>query len=319
MLENTEIIIMTRNRPEMVSRMIDSILPIKNKIGSLWISDNSTTKQTYDLLKNKYPSLTSIKREDISVWEHYQNIVSEITLPFCIILHDDDYILDSMSSAIEGIGKTACNLDACGFNGYLIINGEIQSEIYHSPKKELAIQKNTTIIENWIAGNNSHPPFPAFLYKSSSLKKAFEILKDLKESRVNDAALIYIISSFGKVAYSNRKILAYEIHGENDTHYINTRDWINLKLNYKKLTKSKYDYGLMTIRDKYLLSRFNYAKYPKSSSTIIRYKMKCILKNPLHHFNINKFESFLKFCKIYCYREVFMKYPSLQATHKKYH
>ena len=100
-LQNLEIVIMTRDRPEKLSRMIDSILHFKNEIGNLWISNNSTTKDTEELLKNKYPLIKSVHRTDISAWEHYQIIANEIYLPFSMILHDDDYVLNSISSVIN--------------------------------------------------------------------------------------------------------------------------------------------------------------------------------------------------------------------------
>lgn len=285
-LRDIEIVVLTRDRKNLLVEMIDSLLTVKNQFGNIWISDNSTNEETSDILREKYPYISCKKRANLSSFDHFKNVCSEITHEYCMILHDDDYMLPSMVDVIKSALKRLENFDAFGFNAKIEKDGVMIGEFLNSNSNYAAELSSNDIIISWLTGKPGHPPFPGFLYRTAALKVALELISRHSPSRVGDLLLIYIISKFGKVGYSNINIMVYRLHNSNDTHSINSYDWIKLKNSYIKVNKTNEAKIINLIRSKYIMKRFNWQQYPKSSLIIAKYVLYSFLKNPLQQTKI---------------------------------
>jgi hypothetical protein len=286
-LQELEIVVLTRNRHEMIGVMLASLRPVTKYVGKIWVSDNSTDKKTFNFITANYPEFGIIERNNLDVWEHVYTIAHEISKPYCMLLHDDDVMLPGMAGIIESAMADFHDLDACGFNGLIETNGKISGKFLHSSTGSLNIIDPDSLIPSWLYGIGiTHPPFPAFLYNTISLKKAVGTLIDLPRSRVNDLLLIYLISRGRKLAYCDAEIILYRMHDANATHQICRTDWLKLKSAYKKVASTTNTVSLLCIRRKYILSRRSVTLYPKSGRIVARYMILSFLKMPKHFLKI---------------------------------
>ena len=88
-----EIVLLSRNRPNMAFVAIDSILSQADLKFSFWVSDNSSTPEVSKLLSDCYPGIQlKVRGGYLSQFEHMKMVFLETSSPFVVLMHDDDAV-----------------------------------------------------------------------------------------------------------------------------------------------------------------------------------------------------------------------------------
>jgi hypothetical protein len=124
-LTELEVVVLTRDRPALLTEMVASLLPMVGVAGKVWVSDNSVGADTAALLRNRFPQIATKRRDNLEVERHFAAVIGEIELPYCMILHDDDYMLPAMREVLEQALSKFGRLDACGFNAVEIVGSTV--------------------------------------------------------------------------------------------------------------------------------------------------------------------------------------------------
>lgn len=215
---------MTRNRPDY---LFESALSALNQVTTfnykVFISNNGDEIKDYRLLKFK--NLEIINRPNLSVYDHFNTILSECDTEFITVFHDDDLLESNYVEFLISKFKSNPNTIAIGTNAriryedsvsrILYINSTHGTVDFSSPT--LFIQRYFEILGDGIA------PFPSFMYRKSLLNNIQLSLES--GGKYSDLFFLSSLISDNKViTYINQPLIQYRVHHSNDTKYESTSD-----------------------------------------------------------------------------------------------
>ena len=169
------IVLMTRNRPMLVEKAIESILNQTEKNFRFVISDNSTNLETKELVNNKFPKVEYVSRyPGVSASEHFKMARELGKSKYLVMFHDDDILeagyVENILHAFTNYPKTA----AIATNGYLINEvGDIieDSPLFVSSAKILFFESATKLLERYLSENNGKvAPFSSYAYDTNLIR-----------------------------------------------------------------------------------------------------------------------------------------------------
>ena len=218
-----EIVIMTRNRPKMLSEAMGAIdkLKFEGKVKK-WVSDNSVDSNTHPVIPLKWQY--KARGGGLSIFSHVNQIISELTMEWALITHDDDVILQELAklynnhyfsksiSAISGLSKIIGpdklpkqdlgylkRLDSC----------QISQKILYPAEQILCRQ---------LFGGSIFP-MSACVIRTEVLKTLFPI--DESMSHAGDFYIGLMICNVKKYPYvvfeGTKPVMEYHLHGDNDS------------------------------------------------------------------------------------------------------
>jgi hypothetical protein len=280
-----EIVILSRDRPKFLMQMIDSLLPELLHINKLWISDNSVNNDVRDMIQLKYPELDCVARNNLGSFEHIEKVISEVQLSYCMILHDDDYMLPGFMQKIRAALNGGDNYSAYGFSSSILKKNIINNvKNKFNGNSDYVIEDYKELWLRWLGGfgQSAAPAFPSYLYRTSILKKILVDFSLMKKTRANDLVLLSLILRNGKLRFCNDTIMVYRMHDGNETLGDTRLDWMNLLLNFKRMYNyNKESVEVFLVKHKFLRSKMMPIKNSFSTMVIGLFFIKFFLIHPI--------------------------------------
>lgn len=232
------IFIQCYNRPAYARLAIESVLRQTNKAFRLVISDNSTNDELFRLVQTEFPSLGYRRRvPSLPALDHFNISISEVDTDFVCLFHDDDLMepeyVEAMLRTIELHPQAvayACN--AVTIDEDVVRKGSF----FESDDKHVIINNPRALAGRYFSRYpNGFAPFPAYIYRSSVVKKI--PLDPQTGGKYSDVTWLLEISKYGPIVWNSRKLIRYRMHAANDSNLESLRDRLKL-LGFLKLNKS---------------------------------------------------------------------------------
>ena len=222
------IVLMTRNRPVLVEKAIESILNQTEKNFRFVVSDNSTNLETKDLLNNNFPTLEYISRyPGVSAGEHFKMARELGKSKYLVMFHDDDILenryVEIILDTFANFPKTA----AIATNGYLINDiGDIIEDrpLFSGSARILSFDSASKFVERYLSENNGRAaPFSSYAYNTNLIKS---IEMDLTKGRnYFDTVFLSKIVSFSTIMWLNLPLVKIRDTSERITTESGVRDY----------------------------------------------------------------------------------------------
>ena len=285
--EKLELVVLSRDRGELIMKTIESLLGCTTIPKKIVISDNSESCEVAEKIIQKYPYLEVRRRlPTLSAVDHYSVVISEVQLEYCILFHDDDEMNPDYIETIYNLIELDKSLVAVATNAHVIKKNNIKKAFYMNQRDDVRIIYNSgELIKEYLrAYTGSHPPFPSYIYRTKYIKG--EGLSKNEGGKHSDLTFLIKLCEKGKMAWIKKSLIKYRIHAENDSAVESISDRLSL-LRYLKKNKpgdvSKID--ALEYMCAYNLRRFkqllNDGKLEISSAVVgLAYAMILILLRP---------------------------------------
>lgn len=212
--------ILTRDRPRELFKLVMTILGQSEYPDKLIISDNSVEENSF--LESIVSNTSDIeidfkKRNNLPAIEHYEILFKELKSieGYTAFIHDDDYLHPRFIQCAKRMILKFPEQKILATGAYKVVKGQTK---FSFPKGSRYSQINfTQLLESYITCEN--PVFPGYFYHNSILQLASEILiqNHARFRKYVDLVLIgNLVHEFGLVL-SNTPTYYYNFHGNNDS------------------------------------------------------------------------------------------------------
>jgi glycosyltransferase involved in cell wall biosynthesis len=247
--------ILSRNRPcfikECLLSVLDLIIP-EDCIVRIIISDNSTTDHVSKLVKKEFPEIELRRRvPDLSVIDHYEAIISELSGDYAIFFHDDDILEPDYLVHILAAFNDHPRASAIGCNATLIDeNGEAFARLnnhqcnltFLHPKQFLLKYLPSLNREQGVAA------FPSYCYKKRVLTP--NCIQHIRHAgRTADVFLLLESLKSGPLVWLSQPLMRYRVHTGSDSRGLGIRD-------YRPLWRRMLQEGISWYEPNFLNQRF---------------------------------------------------------------
>lgn len=255
------LLIMTRDRPEMISECVESA---KSMLGKIVISDNSIHHYEYN-----FPSYVEIiyRGGMLSGTDHFNLCVTGVTTKHFCIFHDDDiFIAEEFSRYIEFALKHPAAV-AVTANAYRVTHRDGYTNPLPMIGKKIKVVNSDFLRTTYLSPLNfGIPPFPVYIYNRSITNNL--LLKSEHGGKFCDASLIFDISKITDIPIYSRPVMFYRLTGGNDQMTFRVSD-------YKRM----YNHLMGNLRKNlnpmnlYRLSRFYFLNKPRKVFGVLKIKL----------------------------------------------
>jgi glycosyltransferase involved in cell wall biosynthesis len=218
---NLTVVIATHNRPSLVIKTIESVL--KQEFGDFYfvLSDNSDNNDTLGQLqvRSLLDKLYYIKRQNISSLEHFNAILDETKTKYMILFHDDDVMLPDMVGTLYKEIVNDETTVAVGCNAYFLIRNKSFVKSF-GIKKDKLLSLKSDLIEQYY--DNRIVVLPSYIYNLDLIKK-HNIVFTNKAGKYSDVIWLLEIMNYGKIKWLAKRLMAYRLHGGQDSAKIDIR------------------------------------------------------------------------------------------------
>lgn len=241
-MKDIEVFILTRNRADLLSYSLESILNQTHKVKVTVVDNNSsdlTEKYITDLM-SKYPNLNYYRQDKfVKFRENFGTAKSLAKAEYVMFFHDDDILHPQYIEAAYKLVNTYDNVDlVCG----LLTTFKDQSEINHKVHKEINYslfnnkKEFVSHIYSAFFTDDSSIMFPHVIYKTENVKPI--PFQDDLYGKIADKPFVLDAIKNGKcIQIRNKDMLMYRIHPGQDTNNISTGPYPNEVANHNKKFK----------------------------------------------------------------------------------
>lgn len=203
--------VMTRNRPDLIMRSINSVLSQTFKAFDLIVSDNSDNNYTKELLINNkmQECLEYVKREPpfLSLIDHLNTIHDEVLSDYYVIFHDDDEMLPEMLESQLMYFEKHENTVAVGTNALAMYGNVCRGKIISRSSIEV-IETKTRMGQKFVEVDIA--PFPSYMYNR-------HLVKDVRHNyqlggKYSDSSFIVELLSNGNISILPQSLMKYYFH-----------------------------------------------------------------------------------------------------------
>ena len=226
------------NRPALAKLAIKSVLRQTNRDFRLIISDNSTNDELFRLVQTEFPTLEYRRRvPSLPALDHFNVSISEADTDFVCLFHDDDlmepeYVSDMLKTIELHPQAVAYACNAVTIDGDFVRKGSF----FESGDNHVIIETPRAMAGRYFSRYpNGFAPFPAYIYRSSVVKK-IPIDPDTG-GKYSDVTWLLEISKKGPIVWNSRELMRYRMHTANDSNIESLSDRLKL-LGFLKLNKS---------------------------------------------------------------------------------
>lgn len=214
------VFLLCRNRSKYAEESIESIINQSEKNFKFIISDNSSNRDTHDLVKSKYNDLEYRSWfPGLPVVDHFRKVISSVNTPYFVMFHDDDIMevdyvksilmqFEEMPNAVA-VGTNGIMIDA---DGNRIIKNEIGGEFKftsNQPKK-VFVDKDDFMSQYLVGDFGGIAPFCSYAYNADLM---FGVLPDFTKSRYFfDAVFLFDIKDKGPIVWLNKPLVRVRNH-----------------------------------------------------------------------------------------------------------
>ncbi|MBK9322232.1 MAG: glycosyltransferase family 2 protein [Bdellovibrionaceae bacterium] len=249
-----QIYILSRNRVEYLREALASALNQSYQNYEVIISDNSTNNSVWEFIQNRGENIKVkyIKRQDnLTFMDHTNVALSEVHADYFMLFHDDDILMpDAITNLMQIILKEV-DLSAVGSNAYIIKNRVHTNEIFNP---HLNVDKRIfscdDLVRYYFTPEESHVPFPSYLYRKNKIKDIF--LSSKEGGKHADVSFLIKLIQRGPIYWISKPFMEYRQHTANISLSIDIRDIFSLCRYVKKNTQVSKD-TLRTFKMKHLL------------------------------------------------------------------
>lgn len=287
-MEKVQVFVMTRNRPKMVIKSVNSILSQTYPNIEIVVSDNSTDDETSAILQPYISKrlIKYIKQIPMSGIEHLNTIHKIASSRYYMIFHDDDEMCESMVENLYKIIGNKVDIAAVGCNAYKVINGVLKKKLYSQITNNVTFDNMADISRQYLSYNIV--PFPSYMYNRDLVLGAQ--LNPSVGGKYSDASFIISLINYGKIYWLSMPLMKYYFHPSQDSYTFDSKQYLSLLNFYKKcgITKKELQaHRILTIYN-YNIERNKFYGYP--------YKMSKMLL--FYHFSfVYGFKYMLRFIK----------------------
>jgi glycosyltransferase involved in cell wall biosynthesis len=241
---DVSVYLMTRDRPQLALRAINSILTQTFRDFKLIISDNSTNEELQKLieLENINDSRFSyINRENLyeSGVDHINAIHTEVQSQYYIIFHDDDLMLPNMIEKLYNAIVENEKVIAVGAFAYISKDGTRRNGAICKHKE--IIKSSFPLICKYNCGTN--PPFASYMYNKYLMNNNTLDIKN--GGKYSDCSFIISLVQNGLVVVLPYRLMEITVHSGQDSQSHQFSEYL-LLVRYLKSIVGKQDIRLIS-------------------------------------------------------------------------
>lgn len=278
------VVVLSHNRHQFIKECLDSILSQDYKNFKLFISENSTNDDVYNLLQANYPNIEIRRRQGpLSSANHYQTVLSELDSEFTMLFHDDDFLIrkDALSEMMSYFKDNVAAVAGNAYHQYE--NTPTLKKFFETHKSFLEFSLPKELFTSHLRGEIA--PFPSYIFRSNDIKN---VKSDwVKFGKYNDAYMVSSMAERGRVIWVSNPIMNYRIHANNDSQKMDIEALKNLITYGYEIGVKEKEIALFYFPTMLLISL-------KQKSMIAIFKaMWCYFKHPVHitYFLTKRFSS----------------------------
>lgn len=228
--------LLSYNRPEFIRETVESFLQQQDLEFDLVISENSPNHSIIQSVLEPYLSRDYSIRlfprtPSLPALEHFNAILNEVrNYEYAMLFHDDDvlksdYALSKMVAQLE----ESPDATAISCNAY-ILKDTLKTNLLLSPsiRRNLRINTQTQLINRYLFRFLSHPPFPAYIYRTSFLDDCY--LNTADGGKYSDLSFLSKLIKKGPFIWLAEPLLYYRQHNHNDSAHLSLREITSLCL-----------------------------------------------------------------------------------------
>ena len=249
-MAKTTLIITTRDRPNYLRLVLESVFRQTRPFDTVIVSDNSSSKSFKEQNKVVLVPFLEKYREILSLIPTPQDFASDVHTKFiqenyvghtefCVLFHDDDELLPHYHETIIKPFNIQKNIVAVGCNALKLKNKiPVRGTVMRQNKGTKTIKGSQELLKPYMeVGPLSTPPLCSYIFKSGVFKS---ISFDSKHGgKYSDLVALSEAATFGPIVWIYQPLMRYRIHSMQNSQEVSTLDFRNL-LNYM-IKKGKFD------------------------------------------------------------------------------
>lgn len=242
----------THNRPQYAILALDSLINQLNNKHEIYISDNSSNSDFYNIFIEKYSNIPNIKyvfrQSNLTAIQHFNKLIEESSnFDFVMFFHDDDILFPNyLDYILKSKFLSDVNVAAIGINAFKMLGNVKTKKPIIFTKSNITINSKLKLVDHYFNLEYSGAaPFPGYLYRVKSILN-FNLQKD-DGGKYSDLSFLIRLLEFGNIEWLCEPLMYYRLHNNNDSNFIVNEDRLALReylKKYKLLTKnteSDYD------------------------------------------------------------------------------
>jgi glycosyltransferase involved in cell wall biosynthesis len=261
MIEKTlTIFLLTHNRPNDAILAIKSILQQSNNHFRLIVSDNSDSDEMTGLIQSLPAKVEYRKRpSNLTVFEHLNTCISEVTTSFYTLFHDDDLMLPNYVSSFWSAQNQFPNAIAYGGNALVEKNDHVIGVSFKAAADCEVINCPDDLAAKYFSRHQlGIAPFPSYIYRRSD---ACSLMFELHAGKYSDVQSLLQLADCGSFVWIKEPMMVYRLHGSNDSNVESFGDRLKFLAFLKRKGRALSPITLLNYR------RFIYKKYLLSGSS----------------------------------------------------
>jgi hypothetical protein len=232
-MPSLKVVILSRDRPsflkDSISSAVISLKQIPKHVNSyIEISDNSESEECVELIRQTFPYIqVKLRRPCITSYQHFINVISEAETDYLVIFHDDDVMKIDFLPDLYNLLYKNNEISAVACNANFLRHGrETEETFIKKVNLSNAIDPERLINSYFLFGEQGIAPFPSYMYRVSHLKDIVGKFKPL--GKYADVAFLLTLSQKAPFLWTNRILMSYRVHGQNDSSIYSITDQFKL-------------------------------------------------------------------------------------------
>ncbi len=234
------IYIITRNRPDLIVRSLNSVQKQYYRDYSIVVSDNSTNEDTsfvVDSVLKSDPRVSYIRRipQLPSFMDHVNEIIKSNKHEFFVIFHDDDEMLPNYLSDTLKYFHENENICAVAGNAYYRYENKKSKKKFRNDKFVVAFNEFDEILSRYSYGGIS--PLPVYMYRKSKIQDA--LFEKVYGGVYSDVAFVCNLTKYGKVLFIPEIVMYYYISPSQISQHHEYSQYLSLIKYLQRITNNK--------------------------------------------------------------------------------
>lgn len=284
-----QVYIMSHNRPDFISDTLRSVISQEGVDFEVVVSENSSNNDIENLICKNFPDVKCVRRNPmLSMYEHWNQIISEVTAPYFMMFHDDDILLPGALKKLYDELEKDKSASAAAGNAYVIRLTTLTSEIFNKGiRKAKKISSANELGKQYFQPKNGVQPFPGYLYRTHLCKNVSVNSKEA--GKHSDVTFLMKCLRFGPIIWITAPTLQYRYHTSNSSVGFEIVPLFNLTKFYcreAKLPKSEYHVQEFKVKNYMLWMReYGFWKlkqlYPNRHKIILKFITFFFITHPI--------------------------------------
>lgn len=253
--------ILSYNRPEYLRKAIESVLNQSLRPSWVEIMDNGSDPSVKESVRGWIEDGSILwKGESVNKgvhWNFQKALARGDSADYLYIMHDDDVLLPSFLKEGVGFMSNHPELVALACNGYEIDSDGSRIGNLHNPKRRKNVEFFPSVGDMVNLYMKTFMAFPSIIYRGEFLA-GVEVPS--RFGQLVDVVFLTELARKGGLAYLNKRLFEYRVHGGQDSTVFKEDDWRLLEKYYLSLSK---EFPGLSWRIKAYLARRRLSRYWK--------------------------------------------------------